>query len=118
RFKAARLALQEGIALLPRDEEQRKAGLDRIRQARKAYEELLKSSARIPQFQQEALAQAACACEVLGERDEAIKLLKRLVEDKEAARTFWGKDAEKQLARLKAEDNQKDLDEIAAKYGP
>ena len=85
-----------------------------IESARQIYEELAKTSGRVPLLHQEALWGAAKASESLGNVPAATQLYEKLA--KEYPNTALGKDAKKQLERLASPGAKKDIDEINALF--
>ena len=104
RFKEARLNLSQGMRDLGTNPE---SASKHVEDAVKTYEELAKTSGRVPLLEQEALWGAAKGNEALGETARATALYKRLAD--QFPSSALGKDAEKQLKRLEDPNNQADL---------
>jgi hypothetical protein len=114
RFKEARHKLASGQRDLG-DEQKRKEAYQQITEATGIYEELAKSSDRLPALlHQEALWGAAKGYETLGGGDnleKAKKLYTRLKDDYKTS--ALGKDARKQLDRLNSDTTRQDLQDLA-----
>jgi hypothetical protein len=107
RFKEARLNLGQGLRDLASDPDR---NVKRIEKATGLYEELSRSSGRVPLLHQEALWGAAKGNEALGEYEKARALYKQLADDYPAS--AMGKDAKKQLERLDDKTTQAELAEL------
>jgi hypothetical protein len=114
RFKEARLKLAQGLRDLG-NKQLRKEARKQIEEGTAIYEELAKSTGRIPVLHQEALWGAAKGAESLGNIERARELYTRLKTDYET--TALGKDARKQLDRLDNDATKKDLKELARELG-
>jgi hypothetical protein len=114
RFKDARMKLSEGLRELgnPNLEIKNKAR-DQIQDATKIYEDLTKTTGRVPLLHQEALWGAAKGYEALGESesiDRAKELYQKLAA--EYPTSALGKDAKKQLLRLESDSTQQEIREL------
>jgi hypothetical protein len=111
-FMEARLNLAQGLR---GQGSNHSTAVERLRKARDAYEELARQSGRVPLLHQEALWGAAKANEALGDYPRAVELYERL--QKEYSASALGKDAEKQIERLRNEANEKDLNQLKKLFG-
>lgn len=107
KFAEARLKLDAGMKDLAID---RKRAVAEIEGAKAIYEELSKSTGRLPMLQQEAIWGAAKAYETLGDIPTAVEHYRKLANEYE--NSALGKNARKQLERLSNERTKQDLQEI------
>jgi hypothetical protein len=114
RFKEARHKLAQGLRDLG-NRQLRKEARAQIEEGTKIYEDLAKSTGRVPLLHQEALWGAAKGSESLGNIERARELYTQLKSDYES--TALGKDARKQLDRLDSAATKKDLQELARELG-
>lgn len=108
KFLEARMKLDSGLKRFASSKEE---ALQDLESARQIYEELAKTSGRVPLLHQEALAGAARANESLGRGVEATQFYERLAKDHPSSAA--GKDAKKQIERLASPAGKKALEEIS-----
>lgn len=112
RFKEARMKLSEGLRDLG-NPSLRKDAREQLEQGTQIYEELARTTGRIPLLHQEALWGAAKGYESLGESenlDRARELYNKLA--KEYPTSALGKDARKQLQRLESESTKQEIRQL------
>jgi hypothetical protein len=112
RLQLARLHVRNGVLALGAS---RSDGRQELQEGARAYEALVEDTRDLPVMQQEALLGAAKAYEALGDLPKARGLYERLA--REHGDTPLGKEAAKQLERLKDEAANKDLEALLAEYG-
>src|SRR5262245_19582306 len=112
RLQLARLHVRNGVLALGLSKSD---GRQELEEGAKAYEALVEETHDLPMMQQEALLGAAKAYESLGDLNKARAHYERLARD--FGNTPLGKDAAKQLERLKDEAANKDLEALVAEYG-
>lgn len=111
KFKQARMLLSLGIQDFATNHSLAQKNLS---EGTRLYEELIDKSTRIPLLHQEALWGAAKGNESLGEIEKAKKYYTELSE--KYASTSLGKDAAKQLQRLKAALERGEIDELQKEF--
>jgi tetratricopeptide (TPR) repeat protein len=89
--------------------------LANVKKGRDIYAKLVEESGDTPALAQEALLGAARGSETLGEFDEAKKHYEKLAKD--YPQSVYGKDAEKQLKRIKDNHDLEDLKKLFASTG-